>query len=391
MQFHDYTNRKPKWFRGTHMDYLAGLMQTPSIGVVGNKQTLWSSMEIGWYRAERPFYNVYPIAIDLCRKTTLNMKWGDLVFPTRYLLLRFPVGDEPLGLRAALLRVPSNEKCKNEIQMHKSRIPTAMTLKSVPLGGIMLNSKHGDGMWVYDKPDIRDVEVKDTVAAACSPKIDCAHSDGSWESDRDGVVDFLTRLVVFIGLLARGTDLITPAILAADRDEYDATGDASRKRWLEERAARRQGRGFDVGRSLEIERASSPHWRSPHLALFHTGPGRTVPMLKVRSGCVVIPKDMSEVPTGYLGEEQPDEKPSECTLVYRTSIPKKLRFRIMRRDGYRCRLCGLSTSDGVKLHIDHIVPVAKGGKTIEPNLWTLCQPCNSGKSDSDLHLTTTAE
>lgn len=388
MQFHDYASRKPKWFRGTNMDYLSSLMLTPSIGVVGNKQTLWSSMEIGWYRADRPFYNVYPIAIDLCRKTSLNMKWGDLVFPTRYLLLRFPAGDEPLGIKAALLRVPSAGKCKNEIEMHPSRFPAARMLKTVPLGGIILSSKHGDGAWLYEKPDIRDVEVKDTVLAAGSPKCDREHSDGTWVSDPDGAIDFLTRMVVFIGLLARGTDLITPAILSADREEYDATSDETRRRWLEERAAKRAGRGFDVGRSLEIERASSPHWRSPHLALFHTGPGRTTPVLKIRSGCVVIPKDMSNVPTGYMGAELPDEKPMEQRPVFRTSIPWKLRFRIMQRDNKRCQVCGMTAADGVRLEVDHKVPVAKGGKTVEGNLWVLCQPCNGGKSDSDLRLET---
>lgn len=386
MQFHDYVSRKPKWFRGTTMEYLSSLMKTPSHGVIGHKQTLWSSMEIGWYRAGRPFYNVYPIAIELCRKTSLNMKWGDLVFPTRYLLLRFPAGSEPLGTKAALLRVPSSDKCKNEIDMHMSRFPAARQLKAVPLGGIILNKNHGDGAWVYERPDIRDVEVRDTVAAACSPRANPYFSDGLWESDPDGVIDFLTRMVVFIGLLARGNDLITPAILSKDRDEYDATSDEARKRWLEDRAARRQGRGFDIGRSLEIERASSPHWRCPHLALFHTGPGGATPVLKIRSGCVVIPKDMSRVPTGYLGEEKEGEEHKELPAVFRTSIPSRMRFHALRRDNYRCRLCGMTADDGVTLECDHIIAVAKGGKTEPTNLWTLCRPCNNGKSDSDLHL-----
>ncbi len=197
---------------------------------------------------------------------------------------------------------------------------------------------------------------------------------------------FLVKLLAFIGLLARGTDLITPAILAADREEYDATSDEARKRWLEQRAARRQGRGFDIGRSLEIERATSPHWRSPHLALFHTGPGRTIPALKLRSGCVVIPKDMSQVPTGYLGPESEGEEHKELPAVFRTNTPSRMRFHVLRRDNYRCRLCGMTASNGVTLECDHIIAVANGGKTEIPNLWTLCRPCNNGKSDSDLHL-----
>ena len=384
MRFHDYDSITPTGFRGTSMDYLSQLMMIPGTGVSGNKETLRSCFEIGWLRHGRPFYNVYPIAIELCQKTSLNMKWGDLVFPTRYLLLRFQDGGEPFGIKSAILRVPSDEKLCNEVHMHETRLYAASTLKSAPLGGVISMVNPGIGMWIYNKPEIRNVIVSETVTEASNPNPAKVFDQDDWSNDPDGTLDFLTKLVAFIGLLARGTDLITPAILSKDREEYDATSDAARRRWLEERAARRQGRGFDVGRSLEMERAKSPHWRCPHLALFHTGHGRTTPVLKVRSGCVVVPKDISRVPTGYLGDELPGERVNSQTLKYRTPIPKKVRFRILRRDGYRCRLCGLTAENGVRLEVDHKVPVAKGGSNLESNLWTLCQPCNSGKSDSDL-------
>ena len=60
-------------------------------------------------------------------------------------------------------------------------------------------------------------------------------------------------------------------------------------------------------------------------------------------------------------------------------MTEKLRMRVLRRDGYRCRICGASASDGVKLEVDHIVPVSKGGRTEERNLQTLCDRCNRGK------------
>jgi 5-methylcytosine-specific restriction endonuclease McrA len=98
------------------------------------------------------------------------------------------------------------------------------------------------------------------------------------------------------------------------------------------------------------------------------------------------------VPTGFLGPERPEEcdRPP-APLVYRTPIPKRLRFQVLRRDKYRCRLCGLTPEDGVRLEVDHIVPVAKGGLSTPANLWTLCHPCNNGKSDSDLHAVAAEE
>lgn len=58
----------------------------------------------------------------------------------------------------------------------------------------------------------------------------------------------------------------------------------------------------------------------------------------------------------------------------------KLRFMILKRDNYTCQYCG-SKPPTVTLHIDHIIPVSKGGLTIEENLITACMNCNLGKGD----------
>ncbi len=68
------------------------------------------------------------------------------------------------------------------------------------------------------------------------------------------------------------------------------------------------------------------------------------------------------------------------TKVRRTPIGGKLRVLIIERDGFKCRYCG-KTARETKLEVDHIVPVAKGGKTRLDNLQTLCIDCNRGKSD----------
>lgn len=65
----------------------------------------------------------------------------------------------------------------------------------------------------------------------------------------------------------------------------------------------------------------------------------------------------------------------------RNKMSQSLRAQIFSRDKSRCRMCGASVDDGVTLHVDHIVPVSKGGRTVEHNLQTLCQECNLGKSN----------
>lgn len=66
----------------------------------------------------------------------------------------------------------------------------------------------------------------------------------------------------------------------------------------------------------------------------------------------------------------------------RSLMTDKLRYQVLNRDGHRCVICGASARDGVKLHVDHILPVSKGGKTELSNLRTLCERCNLGKGAS---------
>lgn len=60
-------------------------------------------------------------------------------------------------------------------------------------------------------------------------------------------------------------------------------------------------------------------------------------------------------------------------------ISKKTRFEVFKRDSFACQYCGKTAPD-VVLHIDHIVPVSKGGKDQILNLITACFDCNMGKS-----------
>lgn len=71
-------------------------------------------------------------------------------------------------------------------------------------------------------------------------------------------------------------------------------------------------------------------------------------------------------------------------LPYQPSGWLKLRFAVLKRDGYRCQICGRSAQDGIKLEVDHKVARAKGGTDVPANLWTLCFDCNRGKSDENL-------
>jgi len=49
---------------------------------------------------------------------------------------------------------------------------------------------------------------------------------------------------------------------------------------------------------------------------------------------------------------------------------------ILKRDGYKCVICGRGKKDGVELHVDHIKPRYLGGKSTIENGQTLCAQHN---------------
>ncbi len=70
--------------------------------------------------------------------------------------------------------------------------------------------------------------------------------------------------------------------------------------------------------------------------------------------------------------------------VERAKLTMSLRYKIFCKDDFKCQICGRSAKDGAILHIDHIIPISKGGRTEIDNLRTLCQSCNLGKGSSVL-------
>ena len=88
--------------------------------------------------------------------------------------------------------------------------------------------------------------------------------------------------------------------------------------------------------------------------------------------------------TSQLAETPPHQRISG----HRTSrtINHRLRFLVMRRDNFKCRITGRSpaTDPTVILEVDHIMHWDKGGETIMDNLQTLAKEINVGKSNLDM-------
>lgn len=106
---------------------------------------------------------------------------------------------------------------------------------------------------------------------------------------------------------------------------------------------------------------------------------------------VTVTEDLESMSFDELEEihERLAEIGFECNLSQyhsknqRKLMTPKLRREIAERDGYICQNCGKYMPDGVGLHIDHIIPVSKGGKTVPSNLQVLCSKCNGRKGNRD--------
>lgn len=61
-------------------------------------------------------------------------------------------------------------------------------------------------------------------------------------------------------------------------------------------------------------------------------------------------------------------------------ISPQKRYRVLERDGFKCRYCGTAATDS-HLVMDHVIPRKRGGRDYESNLTAACEECNAGKSD----------
>jgi 5-methylcytosine-specific restriction endonuclease McrA len=366
-----------------------------------------AAAEKAWYSFNRPYYNVYPVVARMVDGVKLSLRFDQIGLPFAAMLFQFSEQDPPrfrIGhlekkLEAALWYAGTNPSCEDSsarawigiLQFDGNVVPSSLMCFDDPASEIEECLVACRAQLVDDVAAREAAEGRNTETAILA-----AIEEGRSGFGQIGVTNLYShafewcyRLLVLTSLLAAGNDLVTPILLAKDRKHLDSLSPGETDAWIAMRASKARQRGlvgFEVGRALQADKDQSPHFRNPHLALFHTGPGRQIPRVQLRRGSVVVSKALTKVPTGFLGPETPEEIAC-CNAVHvREPISIRTRFFILKRDEYRCQLCGASPSTdvGTVLHIDHKISVAKGGSSDISNLWVLCSRCNLGKGIEDL-------
>lgn len=72
-------------------------------------------------------------------------------------------------------------------------------------------------------------------------------------------------------------------------------------------------------------------------------------------------------------------------------ISQHKRLAIYIRDNFTCMHCGmdlrtLKRGDGLRIELDHVLPVSKNGSNAANNLITSCSACNVQRGDKDLEV-----
>ncbi|HYV34754.1 MAG TPA: GIY-YIG nuclease family protein [Gemmataceae bacterium] len=321
-------------FRQFFLSRRETLMQSASLGQdslqVFDRLCAVTAEQI-WVDDQRPFYNVWPIAENLARDVKLDLPFSAVEIPFDSIVLRFALGSEPYNIATAMLFWPNTHSFVNVLCYFPGTMDR-LTFR-------------------YDYEPNETVEHWLQRIATDSAGHEWRATEGANSNANSTAASLMVRLVVFIGLLANDQDMITPVVLSEDRKKYESTDDVEVKKWLESRAKRKLGRGFDVGKKLQAERDASPHWRNPHLCLFWTGPGRTKPVIRMRSGSVVQRVSMAAVPTGYLGPESQDEDAEGGTYIYFVEAVGQDRIKIGKADDPEARVRQLQTGSAVELRL----------------------------------------
>lgn len=115
----------------------------------------------------------------------------------------------------------------------------------------------------------------------------------------------------------------------------------------------------------------------------HNYPFRAKSFENIWGGFQRLAKLIVNVENGHAPEEALYERAPHKRI--RRPITLRSRTAVLKRHAHRCAKCGRGphSAPPVSIHVDHIVPVSKGGDNSDSNLQVLCSDCNLGKGNSD--------
>jgi len=259
-------------------------------------------LERAWEDDKCPYYRVYPSIIPMLLRLNLAVDTGLIKIPSnlRVFAIHFPKVDHKLSFDDA-----SGHYSVRSILCG----PVTLTTGGEFYDGISIWVDFGETYGISDpssNPLIKNLTITSYINIPVKKGLTVEAASAMLRHDPSsayGVVlpeevhSGIIRLVCTLCLLENDPAIIEPDVLDKDKAKYEAHPDQS----IIDRAVRRGKRGWNVGRKIEV----IPHVRgdSP-FALYWTGKGRTIPIIRHRKGCIVHREAISKVSTIKDYDEQ---------------------------------------------------------------------------------------
>jgi len=249
-------------------------------------------LERDWIAEDRPYYNIWPVIIPMIDKFDLDIPAEHLRAPAEPISLRLPEQGNPLrwegGQVRSVLLADQNGMYRGEVgrpdlcscltmmidvgEADETGMPI-YTFRIIPLHPGEIVSKIAESLPMHESAEVgvqipKDIQVK------------------------------VIKLCCLLGMISDDPELVTPDVLASDRDKY-LKGDDKQREKLRQKAKRRGKYCFDVGKHVEY----APGYRRAHFALFWTGKGRRIPKVQLRKHAIVRRERITKLPTGHQDEE----------------------------------------------------------------------------------------
>lgn len=250
-----------------------------------------------WDQAKRPYYLVYPTVIPLLTRIELDFSGESVKFPPHLqtLAVRFPENQTQIVTKdgsplRSMLVAPVDMRPSSQIRYPGRGLAIWMDI------GETLDSE-GMSLPLYDYAifplDSRTIQECLEV---------CPQGDsGKKVNISSGWANQAIRLVITLLLIQDDPNLINPDVLGKDEAallEALRKEDASRIQVLQDRAFRRRGPGWEIGKRYEPN--SGPYVVPPHPQRYWVGKGRTQVVVKTRKGYVVDRDKITKIPSGFV-------------------------------------------------------------------------------------------
>jgi hypothetical protein len=302
MQFYDYVPLQDQIQRYSGMDDLKArkFMREVAARMIANGEANSAAQYIHdqqWSEDRKPYYNVYPSIIPLLTRIDLDFPGDAVHFPHNLesLVIRLPKGHNqivsPQGELRSILVAPCNAKGIGE----SLKYPGQGLAVYMDIG----EKYAGTDLALYDYVVFRldGINVQESLNSTPTD----AHSLRANMTFSSGWRRQAIQLLITLLLIQDDPNLINPDVLAKDDQELlEAIGKNNEERikFLQDRAFRRRGPGWEIGRRYE-RIPGAPYVVPPHPQRYWVGAGRTKCVVKTRSGYVVDKTQIIKLPTGY--------------------------------------------------------------------------------------------